>query len=272
MSEIGDERTLERFVRKVVKGHENMMDVVRDMTDPLNPVARVVLTEKVATPELMISPKRMHQFYEVDGFGWYMGKYGTPNSVILADLVSLQMGGIIDETAKKGYEVVRFGPQYHPLYLPWIEITRRPVAIDQFAEFLLKNRRSLADGGKDLALTFSQIRASVKTEVYQGAGKRAINGVTTEIEISGNRDKQTIELPDSIRIMVPIFVGSDASIIEFDMVLSGTAEKGVWVTLANSDAKVKEINAFEGFVERLKGMNLQVAMGVPQYQEWDFIH
>ncbi len=192
------------LLRRIDPGRESIVELVKDLTSD-EPIHRVEFSQKVIPAERQESPAREHMLYSVDGVISYLGKYKTPNTVILADVAEGSMSICIDETAKTGVEVLRFVPQIHPLFAPWdAAIAAKEMPVEKFAQFLFQNRELIQDhDGKELALLFSQVRASTKTTVDRGRGPKAINGIVCETTIQGQAKQEQVDFPESVTVLAP---------------------------------------------------------------------
>ena len=72
-------------------------------------------------------------------------------------------------------------------------------------------------------------------EVAQGQGKNAINGVMVTTTIKGADSTNFGELPDTIVLDLPIYVGTQPTKIEIDLTLSARPGEGVYITLSAGD-------------------------------------
>ncbi len=275
---------LEDFLRSVQKGQENTIEVVRTMLPDdkgektvLALQNRVMQPEPPKAPERSESPRRAHVFHAMEGFCAYLNDNKTEKTVVFADVAGRTFYAVLDDTAGKGREVVTLEPQTHPLWKPWDDLLDDPMGVKDLAKFLLQHRRQIGgDDPKMLIADFSQIRAAAEVEVQQGTGKNAVNGLMIRTKIQGSKSDGLIDLPDTIIVNTPLFVGLPPQKIEVDVTLEPAdpaGVSGVLATLTSADATDKTIRAFENMCEQVESevKDIVIAMGKPQEQMWDTI-
>jgi hypothetical protein len=264
------EMSIKKFIENATRGIDNVVDVIRETGEDGKEQTRVVLTQNVQTPVRMESPRRQHSFQDIQGLITYLKTYGSASSVILADAGSFTMSIVLNENAVNGFETLRFVPIIHPLIEPWIDVTTQWLPIDDFAQFIITNRR-IVENGRSLSMLFSQVRASIKTEVQKGFGKKSINGVMTTIEVNSTQQTEPVELPEVIKVKCPIYSGTAEMEIEFDLVINGTPE-GVMVLIGDSDYQVKKVQSFESFVKQVKDAGFMASLGVVSNDNrWSYV-
>jgi len=251
---------LETLLRNIEEGHESVLDITRATDADGKPLTTVELRRRAIQPELKpeprlaISPPRAHTFLTAYAFTRYLEKYGSPeNTVVLLDPVGKIGHGVLDELTERGREVVRLQPTYNPGFAPWAAlIDAGRVEITQFCEFLMANRRVVTDpDGKTLALLLSQVRISHGITIHRGRGARAINGLVCETTIAGEKQEETVELPDSLTLETPIFLGTDTQKIEVDLTLSATRDGDVSVLVSSADLALATLKTFDAMADAI---------------------
>jgi hypothetical protein len=272
---MSEKTKIESMLGDVRRGCENVFDVIRETIEfegEKVPQTRIILSEKFTPLERKESPRRAHTFQEVGGFVAYLKEYGGDHTVVLADVADpdlTSMDGILDEESPDGFEKVTFNPRLHPLLVPWIHAIQHPMELEDFADLVTRNRRTLVNG-RDLAMMFAQVKCSIKTEVQKGFGKKSVNGVMTTFEINGQVQSQPVDLPESITLECPIFVGTPKIKIDLDLVIKGNSNTVV-VSLGDSDFQVKRIEAVEDFVKQIRESGLMVSLGRAINHNWDYV-
>lgn len=260
-----DERTTLKVLEKVDGMPGKLFSVEQRSLQP----------EAPAAPLRVESPKRMHIFYQVDGFRDYLLKYGSDkNVVVFADPQAGGMVAVLDESAKTGFELIRFTPQVHPLFVPWLKFIGMRVKLESFVQHLLQNRRCVQDG-PELAIAFSQVKASTSVELQRGRGKSSLNGLLVATTIQGVAKNEIVELPDELRITLPLYVGTKPREFILDLTLE-TVNDGKEVTAALSSVDLDEarVQAFEDFfaaLGALKEKGATLTMGAPLHEEWEYL-
>ncbi|HUX00599.1 MAG TPA: DUF2303 family protein [Phycisphaerae bacterium] len=272
---------IQDFIRSVQKGQENALEIVREAL-PDGEGERTVVAlqnrqlqpEPPQAPERAESPRRAHVFNEVDGFIRYLQTYGTERTMVLADVQANQISAIIDETADKGFEVVRLKPTLHPELTPWLAILDEEMPVLAFAQHVMKNRRTVAEpDGRDLALLLSQMRCATTVQLKVGRGAKAVNGLMVTTEISGERKTEPVDLPDFIRVEAPLYVGEEPVTFDIDLLVS-SADHGTEIVVAAScpDLRRRMTEAFLTWVARLEDIEgITAALGKPQHENWDYL-
>lgn len=273
---MSEKNVISEFLRDVQEGNENVIELAQEVLGDGSKKVNVSLgrralqKEQPMNPPKAQSPKRAHVFHNLAGFIAYLGKYKSSDTVVFSDVSSSTISAVIDEKAGEGFEIIRLVPQSHPLFAPWESLLRsEPMPIQEFATFVTANRRAVVDTDvKQLIMTLSQIRASKKITIQQGAGKRGINGVSCEFEIQGQPKSDPVELPESITIAVPLYVAGPVVDFEFDLTIEFGEENEVVVSVTSSDVKVKQIEAFDEMLKQLALEGVVITMGQPRHEEW----
>jgi hypothetical protein len=252
-------RSIKDLLRTVQAGNETAFDVVKDVLPDGTPrtllsvVQRQVNAEQPLPPVKAPSPKRAHVFHGIEGFIAYLKKFGSENTVVLADIGREIVSAVLDEKAANGFEVVFFIPKTHPLFEPWDDIIGQWQPLRSFVDFLTENRRAVsAPIGKDLVRILSQIKVSRKIDLSQGFGRSSINGVMVQMDIAGQSKESLVELPDEITINAPLYISVTAVDLTLDLILDATEKDGVVIKVISSDLVQKRTDAFQEFVNQIE--------------------
>lgn len=275
-------KDIRNFIRRVASGEENAIEVTEQLTDDgakhvvLALQNRKINAEAPAAPIRLESPRRCHVFYEAGSLAVYLDKYKTDNTVVMADPQERTIYATLDEKAVDGFEVLVLRPQVHPLFAPWQAVIGKTVRMTDFAEFIMRNRRSIANpNGKALALTFSQITAAISVTVHRGRGTKVLNGVLVKTEIQGQETTDPVELPDELTLEVPLYVGTKAMPLTCDLLLSTATdddgEHEVVVNVTSSELEEARVKSFEEMMQALsKVQGIILGWGSPQTAAWDY--
>lgn len=273
--------TVNNFLDRLEEGNEHLVEVAREMLDDGKKEnitfalqKRVLQPEPLKPPVRAESPRRAHEFHSVASFVGYLAKNKTTNTVVLADVNGSRIEAVLDESVKNGFERISFKPQLHPLFVPWkAGIINKAVPVRDFAKFLQQNKRTVSDPDvSDLTMLFSQIRASQKITMHKGIGKHSINGLTCELNIVGESKSQELELPEVIKIDVPIYIDTPNCEIEIDILL-GASDTEVFVSCSSSDLDVKRVGAFESMLVQVREIeDVVVGFGEIAMANWAYLN
>lgn len=205
---------------------------------------RQLLPEAPRHPIRASSPARAHTFATAASLAAYLVRYGGDNTVVFADAAEEKITAILDERAEKGFERLVMDPETHPLWMPWREAVSRRMRIADLALLIRTNRRSVS-GGAALAALLSQVNADVKVERRSGQGKSAINGLVVTTKIQGTEQGMPIDLPDTIFIVTPLYVGTAIRTIELDLLIDADRDGNVYATLTPGNLAEERVAAFE---------------------------
>lgn len=230
-------------------------------------------------PELPIrseSAARAHRFFEVRGFIDYVLKFGGKDTVVFADPSRGVVQATLDENAAEGRETVVFAPMLHPQWEPWDRLLQKPeLSLTEFLRHCANNRRGIIEpNARDLVLLFSQIQSCSKVDVAQGHGKTAVNGVLITTTIKGVESQDIGDLPDTIKLLLPIYIGTQPTEIEIDLTLSAKPGEGITITLAAGDlleAKFRIFTAMCAQFDELKTREMTVTMGSVNEEAWEYL-
>lgn len=274
------------LIRHFPAGNETVFDIVQ-AADGKNVTLsighRQLQPERPNHPLRAESPGRGHKFNEIDGFCAYIEKYMTANTVVLADMVNLTISAVLDDRAQQGVEVVSLQPIVHPTFKPWNSIIDKELPVLDFATHCMKHRRTIShfDGrdvtsalpaGKELAFLFSQIQANSTISMSAGQGKKSINGLIIKTEIQGKLHAEPVDIPDTLSILCPLFVGCDEAEIPIDVLVTCRNQKDVVVLCTAPSLLLAMTETFEYMVERVKQIQGVVAsLGSVAYRDWDYL-
>jgi len=276
--------SLRDLIREAAEGDETVFAVAEMMVGegedkhPRRELAvrrRQLQPEPPEAPERAESPKRAHTFHAIAGFADYLTKYGSADVVVLADVSNGRIDAVLDETAETGFETVACVPTMHPLLRPWADAAaREAMALDAFVEFLRSNRRTIREpDGRELAMTLSQVTAAIKTTIQRGTSTNSVNGIMFETKIQGETQQGAVEIPDTLTLSCPIFVGGDPVPIEVDLTLrADPGSPKIVVSVTAAEIEVRMIEAFEAMVETLRAVDgITVALGRTGHETWNYL-
>lgn len=241
-----------------------VLEVARILTPEGEPLGtRLEIVQKEPDPVLARSAQAAHWFFDVDTFTHYLNQYAVSGQcLVLADQKALHVSAVLDETATLGgRQVVTYKLLTHPLFAPWEAVIGTPMTLDALIKMLRVHRRSVLNG-KEILFDLSQIRASEEVTVHKGTGRRALNGLLVKTDIKGAKGEELVELPESIALTLPLFVGSPATTIELDLLLQ--VRKGeVTAVLTNGDLQVVRLQEFDRVVEQVRsGVTIEAVIGL----------
>ena len=267
--------SIKSFMEEVRDGESNVLNVVEKLSDgTISKNRELSLSRRLVMPDRMESPPRQHEFYSVTGFVEYLKKVKTAGSLVMGDVTNGNIVAILDESEKRGIEILTLKPQPHPEYELLYTMLNRRMEISKFAELAMRNRRALGkdeDDGRDFAMLMQQITISSKVTACIGSGKKAVNGLmcTTEV-VSGTSGTALVEIPDTVKASVPLYV--ERPVREFTLDLTVVADQeSALITADATELKVlayHEIQMMVGEVkERLNG-EIQTCVGRVSHGKW----
>ncbi len=247
---------------------------------------RELQPEQPFPPDRKESPKRSHTFQDAEGMAIYLKKYGVAHDeddgkeysdvLVLADATSMTIQAVLDETAETGFEVLTCKPVLHPVFEPWEKILGHPIPIRAFAAFVMEHRRAVVGSDaevRELVMTLRQVHASIQTEISQGIGNGATNGMMVTLKIEGKDKRSPVELPDTIKINVPIFINTVPLEIEIDLIAMANTDEGVLVTASAAmvlEAKTKAFAQMVNIIEQAVPDSI-VTFGTVDHEKWEYI-
>lgn len=268
---------LDSLLKNVRIGKETVLDITGGQDNrKLTVSMRSLLPEEPRAPKRKESPKRAHEFLSARSLADYLAKYGKPGTVVFADPENEVISAALDEGATGGFEVVTMKPAAHPLWKPWAAIAGRAMDVREFASFIAQNRRSVIDpDGRELALTFQQIKGSVSVAIQAGRGKNSINGIVVTTEVKGERQSDLVDLPDTIRLLTPLFVDTGPESVELDLCVEARAEGQILVIVTAGTVLDAKTRAFEQMVEAIRGKTKEIGatltFGRPKHAAWAYL-
>ncbi|QEG40454.1 DUF2303 family protein [Roseimaritima ulvae] len=274
-----DDSRVSDLLRQLREGNETVMDVCNFTDADGKDAQRMTFGTRKLQPELPTEKKvaraqaRSHVFNDLDAFAAYLIREAEQEqSVILADVESRTIGAVLNEADEYDREIVTLQAVEHPLFTPWARLFGHAIPVLEFALFVMKYRRAVVEpDGRELAMIFSQVKASKEITIQQGVGKKSINGMMVQLDIAGERQGMPVELPEVITLRLPLFVGTPNQPIQIDVLVTDGRD-GIVVYLTAADVEQQRIEAFERMVDRLKQeTGLLVGMGTIQQRDWELV-
>lgn len=230
------------LLRRAPEGQETVFDIANETDGEGNPKRSVSITRRIVHPEhptlppLRRSRRAAHRFSTADSVANYINQYGCERTVVVADANKLEATIILDESEEFGDVIeLSFAPMFHPVFNKWNSYFAKPVEIEEFAQFVMENRRQVQNpDGRELALMLSQVKLAKNVTIQRGKGAKVVNGVTMAVEIAGVKHDVEEQFPDSITINTPIFLEDEPVNVEFDLLVFERHDE-VYVTLTNPE-------------------------------------
>lgn len=265
-------------MENVEEGRSTVIDIAKKALEGSSgDQLQVVIKQERMEPLVPVkseSKRRAHVFHDEETFLKYLGTYTGDKCVVLADIEGIIIEATLDEEAEHGRERVQLCPKMHPRMQAWTQnVIGKKQEIEDFVEFLMANKKDIVEPTSvDLICILSQLRASTEIVMYRGVKNGARNGMTCTTTIEGNPKSEYAELPNSIRIEVPMFIGRDDVSIEIDLLLK-TGQDHIYVKTTSADYNVKRIAEFEAILNnvREKVPGGVVGMGRVAYQGWSYL-
>lgn len=267
---------LKKLLEEVRVGERTVFEVAKDGKS-LTVEQRKLLPEEPRAPLRAESPPRAHEFLSARSLADYLARYGSKRTVVFADPGEEEIHAVIDEEAKDGFQVVSMKPKVHPLWQPWLDAAGQAHEIKDFARFVLENRRAiLSPDGRELALTLSQVRASVSVEIMAGRGRNSVNGIVVRSRVqSGQEQSDLVDLPDTLTVRVPLFVDTQPKDVEVDLCVEATADGGVSVLVTAGTVEEARVRAFEEMVAQIRegtaALGAVLTFGQPKHAAWSYL-
>jgi len=274
---------LSKLLRRFAEGEETAFDLVANLNSAGGPDGKKLVVERrklqPEVPELIRceSPARAHSLMRAEDLIAYVDKHNSGRTLILLDPTKMVGSVVLDEDDLSGFEVLTFAPTKHPMLVEWETIIGKKIPAAAFAEFILAHRRQVQiPDGKTLAMTFAQIRADKMTTIHRGTGANAINGLVVEVKVqAGGASKQApVELPDSLTIEVPVFVGQGLVGIELDLLVSEQNDQ-VCVLTSSSGLQQAIHEAFDAMCQTIRSElpdEVIVGLGRVEHREWKYLN
>jgi hypothetical protein len=259
------------LIRSVIPGRETIFQLAESLEeggDRLEVSFRELPRALPDEPEIARPLARSHVFHSIETFAGYLNE----KSLALADVDSMMIGAVLDETLDHDREEVYFAAKIHPAFAPWHALLGKVTPVIDFAVHCMKYRRTIVQpDGYELAEVMSQVKASKAVTKWVGVGKKSINGVMVELEIAGERKGTPVELPDTIAIECPIYIGNTPVHIEIDLLVTEVREQIV-VYCTSTQFEAAKIEAFQQFVQTLTETgNGTVGFGTLGHREWRLV-
>lgn len=268
---------LNDLLTKIIDGHETVFDVTGEGANKKLAVSLQRL--QPAEPRVPLraeSPARKHEFLAAKSLADYLAEYGNSGTVVFADPINEVVSAVLDEKAEEGYQIVTMKPALHPLWAPWAGIAGKAITSDAFVAFVDANRRAIVvPNSRDLRMTLSQLRASVHTEIERGRGKSSVNGLMVRTKIQGVEKNETVELPESITIRVPLYVATDAKDIELDLNIEASSDGDITILVSAGTVAEARVAAFQEMIEAIRlgtaGIGATLTLGRPGHVDWRYL-
>ncbi|GAA5510021.1 hypothetical protein [Novipirellula caenicola] len=266
-------------LRQIHPGTETIIDVINEVGDDGIPIKRIVHGNRRLQPEpptereVARAKARDHEFHSIDAFCGYLSREcEVLSSLVLADVDSERMRATLDESAESDREFVQFAATTHPLFRPWLDLVDTSTPVLDFALFAMRYRSAIVQpDGRELALTFSQIKSSKTITKKSGVGAKTLNGVMVETVIGSERHEVAVELPERMTICVPLFLDTDPVDVDLDLLVTDTPN-GIVVFVAAPSLQEAKFRAFGQFVETVrKQTELLVGFGRVRERDWNLI-
>ena len=269
-----DQVTVADLLRRVTEGQETVFDIEVDEHGSRKvSFGQRELQPELPTPTRQESPPRAHVFHTADSLIEYVQKYGAGDTVILLDVPAMNGCVVLSDVSDEQFELLPFQPMQHPLFVEWSKMLGKRIDVLMFAEFVMGHRRQIvAPDGREAAMIFSQLQASTKMTVARGQGKAAINGVMVETKIQGKTGEAFVELPESLTVRLPLFVGEPEADIEIDL-LVGSADTSIWVSASAAGVLDAQLQAFTAMADKIRdGLpEMTVGLGRVGHGAWKYL-
>lgn len=278
MSKETDPNSLEHLITVAKEGETTVFDLLNEGGESVRAIeiSRRQLQPEAKTELAIARAKaRQHEFHDASTFAAYIKREASDLelTIVLGDVARRTVVCVLDEDHKFDRETVSFVAKQHPLFDEWEALLRvGEVEVMDFAKLCQKLRRTIVTpDGRELALVFSQVKMAKTITVNRGVGKSALNGVMVHTEIGGKKQDSIVDLPDSITIKAPLFVGTEPIEIEIDLLVDGKGDQ-VTVTATAPDLEAKRIEAFEQLVATIREQSgLLVGLGSVQHRDWNLV-
>jgi len=284
-------KTLDDLLRNVVEGQATALTVAKEVLDlgdgDKADSVSLVVEQRVLQPEppqqwqRIESPGRGHVFHDVEGFVAYLQKYRTDDTLVLANAESCEVEAILNEASDDGFEIVTLVPLIHPVLEPWHTVIGKTMPVLDFATHCMTHRRCIStyegraggadpQAGKELAFMLSQVTADSVMTLNRGQGARSINGIVVETKIQGELRSEPVDIPDSITVLCPIFIGTPSVPIEFDLLVTKRKDDIV-VHVTSSTMLQSKCDVFHEMIGAMASLDAVVAMGYVRHSEWRYL-
>lgn len=274
---MSEEKDFAELVNQISEGKRTTFDIAKEVMEDGENQLKIIVEqqEQQPLPKIRAESKAVnHVFFDENTFKDYIEKYATENCIILADLEMKTFTAVLDENATTGRQMVAFKPQIHPRLEQWEEeILNASIDVKDFVEFLMIHKRDIIEPNpQSLICILSQIRASQTIQRYAGVKNGSINGMTVKTTIEGQENSEYTELPNSIKIKMPVYINRPEVIISVDLI-TRTNGDSIQVRATSADLDLIRISEFEDVIESInttigKGV---VGYGAVHYTDWDYL-
>ncbi len=269
---------IEEFLGRITEGKSNALTVKKELLDGREQTT-LVLEQRTLLPEAPRHPARResqpkaHTFYEVKSFAAYLEKYGCEDTVVFGDPAAGLVTAVLNEIAEDGFEMVSFRPMLHPRWAPWESLIGRKLEVAQFVEFVLNNRSAVQEpDARELVYSLWQIKSTSTTEIQRGRGKESINGIMVTNKIQGVEKSGLVELPDVLKLLLPIYVRTPARVIELDLCIEGGEGTQILCSLSSGGILDAKVEAFEEMFKELEKLaGYTITMGTVAHGQWRYL-
>ncbi len=269
-------KTVGDVLRRLVPGKETVFDV-KEMVDDDGAFQRVSIGIRNLEPiinqaSVDRAKARNHVFHSVNAFTQYLMREGDESTLVLADVAASKITAVLSEDSEIDREQIHFLAMLHPLFIRWKALLGRAIPVLEFALFVMKFRSAvLQPKGRELALLFTQIKASKNVTKRVGIGNKSLNGVTVELQIGSEKNSVEVDLPETIRIATPIYLDTDS--IEIDLDILVTEQNDQLVVFLTAPA-IEELmyKTFQSMVDTI-GEKTEFCVGLGQVSQraWELI-
>lgn len=272
-----DQNVVADFLKNVGHLENNALTVSSTLLANGNKEVKLDLARSKLMPEKMASPRRCHRFYDVHGFSLYVAANKSDATVVLADVTNEKIEAVLDDKAKKGFEVIELVPAIFPAFKMLTQMLNRQLPIQDFARLAMRNRRVLGDTeqeGKQFAMLMQQLTVATKIKACVGVGKKTVNGVmcTTEVK-AGAGDENLIELPDTVSANVALYVNRPEQKFDIDLTVLATTHGEVDIVADGPELEVLKYQELQQMVKEVGvvlGEKAQVSIGRLSTGEWRY--
>lgn len=265
-----------QLIRKVRAGSETIFDLIGEDGDSVRRIEiahrqlKAELPEQMPEADVARAKARSHVFNDLNTFSEYLKRWAIEStSIVLADVNSRTITAVLDESDGNDRETVTLKAIEHPLFTPWATLLKQPTPVVAFSLFVMEHRRAIIQpDGRETAMIFSQVKMAKAIQMYTGVGKKSLNGVVVDIEIAGEKKGVPVELPETITIKLPLFVGTSPQGIELDLLVTNRGDD-VIVYATAADVEEQRIKAFEEMVAKIREATGQlVGLGQVSHRDW----
>lgn len=270
--------SLEALITVAPEGLATVFDLMDEGGESVKKIAierRALQPEPPKEKELARAKARSHQFHDAKAFAEYIAREADDEgaTIVLGDVDSKIVICVLDEGDETDRETIAFLAKQHSLFDEWDKLLKEEEHdVLDFAKFCQKNRRTIVKpDGRELAMLFSQVTMAKTITVNRGVGKKALNGFMVQTEIGGKKQDEVVELPDSITIKCPLFIGCEPIEIDIDLLVDGSGDS-VSVIATAPDLLAKRIEAFEQLIETIRDASgLLVGLGKISHRDWELV-